>query len=194
MKINHVRFIPIVMGVITAVSGCAGVVPGSRPYTPLPKFEAKFFGQAKRDVFPDDVRKQPERFKDVLVVWTGIIRSVDYHNDGMSRVARITAEHVYFDWIEDFGIQHERFFLSPRGEGLFAAAWRIESPSDQQFIEQCAVGDLLIAYGKPSLIKDKVVGLFPTENIRGIKPEWFRRDILDYGRPGEPVKYLKTPL
>jgi hypothetical protein len=171
-----------------------GARPGSRPYAPLPKFETKFFAQAKRDVFPDEVRKEPARFKDVLVAWTGIIKSIDYFNDGASRVARLTAEHCYFDWIEDFGVQHERFFPSPRGEGQFAAAWRVDTPADRQFIEQFAVGDFLIAYGKPSLIREKVVGLFPVENLRAIKPEWFRRDVLDYGHPGESVRRLKTPF
>jgi hypothetical protein len=193
---NIFRTAGILMSIGTGVllHGCAGAIPGSRAYTPLPKFEARFFGEAKRDVFPDDVRKQPERFKDVLVVWTGVIRSIDYFNDGTSRVARITASHAYFDWIEDRGIQRERFFLSPRGEGEFAVAWRAESPPERQFVDQFAVGDFIVAYGKPASVRDGVVGFFPTENIRAIKPEWFRRDVLDYGRPGEPVKRLKTPF
>lgn len=170
-----------------------GAIPGSRPYAPLPKFEAKFFVEARRDLFPDDIRKEPDRFKDVLVAWTGVITSIDYFNDGTSQVARLTADHCYFDWIEDVSLQRQRFFPSPRGEGQFAVAWRVDTPADRQFIGQFAVGDLLIAYGNPSLIREKVVGLFPVQNLRGIKPEWFRRDVLDYGRPGEPTKRLKTP-
>jgi hypothetical protein len=138
------------------------------------------------------VRQTPGEFTDTLVVWTGVITDIGFFNDGSSRVARITAEHHYFDWIEDFGIQRERFFLSPRGEGAFAAAWRVDSATNQTFIAQFAVGDMLVAYGSPSLIHDSVVGLSPTQNLRVIKPQWYRTDILDYGRPGEPSKILKT--
>jgi len=158
----------------------------------LPQWEARFFAQAKRDLFPNDVRQHPGGFTNTLVVWAGVITNIEIFNDGSSRVARFTADHHYFDWIEDISIQWERFFLSPRGEGAFAAAWRAESPDDQKFVGQFAVGDMLIAYGYPSLIRSNVVGLYPTQNLRAIKPQWYRTDILDYGRPGEPSRILKT--
>jgi len=178
------------IGILT--SGCPGVAPGSRAYRPLPQWESKYAANARRDVFPKDVRQNPNGYTNTLVVWTGVITNIAFFRDGTSRVARITAEHHYFDWVEDISIQKERFFLSPRGEGLFAAAWRAESPEDRQFIGQFAVGDMLVAYGYPSLVRSNVVGLYPTENLRTIKPQWYRTDILDYGRPGEPSKILKT--
>jgi hypothetical protein len=182
----------LLLGIVALMSGCPGLVPGSRAYRPLPQWEATFAAQARRDVFPNDVRQKPGEFTDTLVVWTGVITNIEFFNDGTSPVARITAEHHYFDWIEDFSVQRERFFLSPRGEGAFAAAWRVESPTEQTFIAQFAVGDMLIAYGNPSLIHGSVVGLSPTQNLRAIKPQWYRTDILDYGRPGEPSRILKT--
>ena len=182
----------LLVGAAALTCGCPGLVPGSRVYRPLPQLEAQFFAQARRDVYPDDVRQRPDGYTNVLVAWTGVITSIDYFNDNRSRVVRFTAEHHYFDWVEDFGLQRERFFVSPRGEGAFAAAWRVDAPEDQKFVKQFAVGDLLIAYGYPSMIRSNVVGLYPTENLRAIKPRWFRMDILDYGRPGEPVKMLKT--
>jgi hypothetical protein len=30
--------------------------------------------------------------------------------------------------------------------------------------------------------------------MRAIKPIWYRTDVLEYGRPGEPVKRLKAPF
>jgi hypothetical protein len=182
----------LLAGVAVLTSGCPGVVPGSRPYRPLPQWEAKFFPQARRDIFPNEVRRKPDGFTNTLVVWTGVITNIAFFNDERSRVVRFTADHHYFDWIEDMSIQRERFFLSPRGEGAFAAAWRAESPEEQKFVAQFAVGDMLIAYGYPSLIRSNVVALYPTQNIRPIKPQWYRTDILDYGRPGEPRKILKT--
>lgn len=187
-------FVPLLVGVSLLTCGCPGLVPGSRAYRPLPRWEAKFFTQARRDVFPNDVRQRPDAYKNTLVAWTGIITNIDFFNDGSTRAVRFTAEHHYFDWIEDFGIQRERFFLSLRGEGAFAAAWRANTPESCQFVEQFAVGDLLVAYGFPSQMRGEVVGLSPTQNLRAIKPQWYRMDILDYGRPGEPSKILKIPF
>jgi len=175
------------------MAGCPGFPPGSRAYQPLPQWEAKFSVQAKRDIFPNDIRQKPDEAGSTLVVWTGIITNIEISSDDTSRVARFTVEHHYFDWVEDFGVQRARYFLSPRGEGTFVVAWRCESSVDRQFIEQFSVGDMLVAYGYPRVHGD-TVGLHPTENLRAIKPPWFRTDVLDYGRPGEPSKALKTPF
>jgi hypothetical protein len=65
---------------------------------------------------------------------------------------------------------------------------------EEQFIQQFAIGDMIIAYGYPSMIKDELIGIYPAQNIRPIKAKWYRTDVLDYGRPGEPSKILKTPF
>ena len=173
---------------------CGGLLPGSQAYRPLPRWEAGFFDQARRDVFPEQVRKDPAAFADTLVAWVGVIVSIEYHGEGESRSARITAEHHYFDWIEDASVQRAKFFLSPRGEGRFAPCWGVADPRDQKFIDQFAVGDMLVAYGHPSVIQPELVGLSPTLNMRAIAPSLFRTDVIDYGRPGEPSRLLKTPL
>ena len=175
-------------------AGCPGPFPGSKSYTPLPTWEQKFFEEARRDIYPDDVRQSPATYKETLVTWPGIIRDITIETENGSRIARFSIEHHYFDWIEDFGVQRERFFLSPRGEGMFVAAWRVDTEDEKQFVKQFAVNDMIIAYGYPSMIKDDLIGLYPTQNIRSIKPEWYRTDVLDYGRLGEPVKILQTPF
>jgi hypothetical protein len=193
MRINYTNiFALFFLGIAVLTNSWQGHAQGSRAYRPLPKWEKKFAEKARRDVFPKDVRQNPDKFKKTLVVWTGVITNIEFFRDDSSRVVRFTAEHHYFDWIEDFGIQRERFFLSPRGEGEFAAAWRAESADDKKFVDQFAIDDMIIAYGYPSLIRNNVVGLFPTENLRAIKPQLYRTDIIDYGRPGEPRKVLKT--
>ena len=184
----------LVVAACSLVAGCYGLVPGSRSYQPLPRWEAGYFAKARRDVFPSQVRQDPAAYQDALVAWTGVIVAIDYQGEGADRSVRITADHHYFDWIEDSGIQREKYFLSPRGDGRFAAYWRVGSPQDQQFVDQFAVGDMLVAYGNPSAVKPEFVVLGPTLNMRAIKPSQFRMDVLDYGRPGEPVRTLKTPL
>jgi hypothetical protein len=192
MRKNHTRlFALFIVGIVVFMNGWQGRAQMSRDYRPLPKWEKQFAEKARRDVFPNDVRQNPDGFKKTLVVWTGIITNIEFSRDDVSRVVRLTATHHYFDWIEDIGIQSERFFLSPRGEGEFAVAWRAESEDDKKFVEQFAVDDMIIAYGYPSQIRNNVIGLFPTENLRAIKPQLYRTDILDYGRPGEPTKVLK---
>ncbi|OAI19162.1 MULTISPECIES: hypothetical protein [Methylomonas] len=187
----HLIKFALICFIAVALGGCFGLVPGSREYQPLLQWEAGFYQQARRDVFPKQVREQPTPFRDALVAWAGVITAIEYKGDGASKAVRITARHHYFDWIEDAGAQRERFFLSPRGEGKFAVFWGVGNLSDQKFIDQFSVGDMLVAYGSPSFIEQDFIGLNPTKNIRGIKPNWFRMDILDYGRPGEPVKTLK---
>jgi hypothetical protein len=170
------------------------LVPGSRAYQPLPQWEAKFYAQARRDIFPNDVRQKPDEFATTLVAWTGVITKIEFSSNSSPRSVRFTAEHHYFDWIEDFSIQRARFFLSPRGEGAFAVQWIAETPDDQKFVDQFAVGDMLVAYGYPSVIRDTYIGLHPAQNLRAIKPQWFRTDILDYGRPSEPSRIMKIAL
>ena len=125
---------------IFLLCGCPGTMPGSRQYQPLPEWEAKFFAQARRDIFPQDVRQDPQHFKSTLVVWTGIIKSIEHVQYNSSPFVQFTVEHHYFDWVEDFGLQPERFFVSPYGEGYFEAFWS-DSAGNVPFLEQFAVGD-----------------------------------------------------
>ena len=178
---------PILIPILLLLSGCPGPLPGSLPYQPLPKWERQFFEKADRDIYPNDVRKSPEKYEKTLVAWPGIIKIITIDTENGSQIARFTIEHHYFDWIEDNGIQRERYFLSPRGEGLFALAWRVDTQEDKLLIQQFDVDDMIIAYGYPSLIKDDLIGFYPTQNIRAVKPKWYRTDVLDYGRLGEPV-------
>lgn len=189
VKVSIPNLVSLVLLVL--LTGC--FLPGSRAYQPLPLWEAKFSAQASKNIFPQDVLRNPPAYAKTLVVWTGIIRQIQIDQEGEDKVHRFTIEHRYFDWIEDHGIQKERYFLSPRGEGSFALAWGNSSSGDDRFLQQFAVGDMIVAYGYPTAIRGNLVGFYPVQNIRSIKPEWYRTDVLDYGRPGEGVNSLKTP-
>ena len=167
----------ILFSLIIFGSSCVPLAPGSRAYRPLPQWEAKFAAEAKKDIYPNDVRQRPASYTNTLVVWTGVITNITTFGEGDKRTCRITADHHYFDWVEDFGIPPQRFFLSPRGEGAFAAAWGAVSSQDEKFLRQFVVGDMLVAYGYPSLIRSNIVGLYPTENLRAIKPQWYSTNI-----------------
>jgi hypothetical protein len=182
----------LLAGVALLTAGCPAIAPHSRAYQPLSQWEAKSAAQARRDVFPNDVRQHPDSFTNTLVAWTGVITNIEYFTNVSPRLVRFTAAHHYFDWIEDSSNQRETFFLSPRGEGGFAAQWVAQTANDQKFVDQFAIGDMLIAYGYPSVISGNYVALNPLQSLRAVKPQWYRTDMLDYGRPGEPSKVLKT--
>src|SRR5439155_1612311 len=99
----------------TLGAGCP--VASSIRYTGASDAERKLLTQADRRVFPDDVRKDVDRFKKVTVAWTGIIRAI--RPGPAPGTSELDIEHHYWDWIEDHSIQKAKAFLSQRGEGSF---------------------------------------------------------------------------
>jgi hypothetical protein len=166
---------------------------GSRVYDPPSDQEKKVFEQATRGVFPKDVLTDTEKHTNELVAWAGVIRDYKVSDEEQSIVIKFDVEHRYFDWIEDKGVQREVFFLSPRGEGNFRLAWRMPLEARNEVHDRIKKGDMLIAYGVPSMVSNNVVGFYPTKYVRLIESKWWRDDVLDYSRPGEPVTRLKTP-
>lgn len=165
----------------------AGVLfPGSRHYQAASPREAAVMETARRDVYPEDVRQSPEQHRDTLVAWAGVVRSMEATEEGAALVLRFDVEHRYFDWLEDIG-GRARFMPSPRGEGRFRAAWGVPLAAREHLEQLGEVGDLLIVYGKPSDIRDGVVGLYPVEYMRLIPQAEVSDQVLDYGRPDAPA-------
>ncbi|MFC2071362.1 hypothetical protein ACFLUU_01405 [Chloroflexota bacterium] len=81
------------------------------------------FDKADRNIYPDDVRNDLANYKFSTIAWSGIVKQAEVLKVEGGTVFYFTLEHHYFDWIEDFGIQRETLFLSPRGEGLFMTSW-----------------------------------------------------------------------
>jgi hypothetical protein len=180
-------------GAATLTVGCSTHSPGPRAYQPLPRQEASVAAQARRDVYPDDVRRNPQACAGTLVAWTGVITNIEYFTNISPRLVRFTADHRYFDWQEDSGRENGRFELSSRGEGAFAVQWVAQTPYDLKFVYQFAVGDMLIAYGYPTIIRSNYIGLNPSKNLRAIKPEWYTSDVPDSGRSGESTGSVGEP-
>ena len=88
----------LMAGVAALTTSCPGLAPGSRSYRPMPQWEAKFAAEARRDIFPNDVRQKLDGFTNTLVAWTGVITNIEYLADPPPRVVRLTAVHHYFDW------------------------------------------------------------------------------------------------
>ncbi len=165
--------------------------PGSRHYKPVSEWEENAFNKAEREIYPDDVRRDIASHDSSRVAWPGIILSATHVNTDSTLEVRFLVEHHYYDWIEDFSIQQERIFLSPQGEGLFATTWQLKSDSDTAKIAE-SVGNMIIVYGIPTAVKDSVIEV-RAYYVRAIDSLWFATDIMDYGRPGEPIKVLRIP-
>jgi hypothetical protein len=172
------------------LAGCP-IGPHSRLYKPISEWEESAFKKADREIFPDDVRQDFASHDSSRVAWTGIILVATTKKTDSTVEVRFTVEHHYYDWIEDFSIQQERIFLSPRGEGVFETSWYLTPDSDTSEIAE-SIGDMIIVYGIPSGLNDSVIEL-RSYYVRVIDSQWFATDIMDYGRPGEPVNLLRVP-
>ena len=144
--------------------------------------ERAAFLKARRDVFPDDVRQDIKKYEPQLLLWTGIVKGIEF--SAQEHLARVRVEHHYWDWIEDHSFQREIAFLSPRGEGLFECLLEFPTAEDALAFKEHLppVGDMAIAYGMPlTQDKDGVI-LLRCVILRAIKQGYYATDIMDYGR------------
>lgn len=163
-----------------AIAGCLAVTPASKAYAPPHgSFEASLFATARRDIFPDDVRQQPQAHKNEILAFTGVIRSSRIEGDFIVT----DYEHHFWDWVEDYGAQRERVFLSPRGEGKFRCRQPLASFSEGRDLPLPKPGFMAIAYGAVDGVeRDSTVVLRCAPLIKTLPPERFGTDIWDYGR------------
>lgn len=91
--------------------------PAPHDYRPSTADEERAFFATRRDAHPRDVRGP------VDVAWAGVIRAFEVVDLGEQIELRLVLEHRYFNWMEDVVAQPTRYFVSPRGEGLFATRW-----------------------------------------------------------------------
>jgi len=174
----------ILIVIIALISSCGGapLLPGSRLYQPISDWEKREFDKANRSIYPDDIRKDLTSYKSSTIAWAGIVKQTEVLKVEGGTAFYFTLEHHYFDWIEDFGIQRERIFLSPKGEGLFKTSWGLTQDVPQSEIEEIkSPGYLLIVYGQPTEIQDKTV-VIEASYIRGISKKLYTTERMDYGR------------
>jgi hypothetical protein len=149
------------------------------------------------DVYPGDIRRNLDLYTNVGVGWAGIIQKTDAEvaPDGLIH-AVTTFEHHYFDWQEDRHLGRAQLSLSPRGEGLFRAEWVLRGTgrdADGAAAEKYASpGKLAIVYGVPERVENGTVVL-KYRYLRVIGREHFNTNEFDYGRFGEPFRYIDNP-
>lgn len=172
-------FLPVVIIFILTVLLFIGC---TRSYQPVSEWEQSEFDKANREIYPDDVRQSIELYKDTTVAWPGLIKSAEVIYDEEGPIVEYLLEHHYYDWIEDSGIQREKIFLSPRGEGEFATTWELHEDITATDLEELTDPTfLLIVYGTPVIVEGNVITL-KASYIRGIDSAYYTREKMDYGR------------
>lgn len=168
----------------------AGCPPHSKLYRGFSEVEQEHFNKASREIFPNDVRTDLERYRSSKVAWPGFVTDAQWLAKGDGFEVKFKIEHHYYDWILDYSIQKEKIFLSPRGEGKLETSCPSKPGQESQVLGM--VGHLVIIYGVPLNVEQGVVSL-TCDFASTINRKWVRTDAFDYGRPGEPVKFLNVP-
>ncbi|MDC4204579.1 MAG: hypothetical protein MPW14_07480 [Candidatus Manganitrophus sp.] len=181
----------LLISLLFLLAGC----PHTNYYQPVSSWEKQASDRANRNVFPDDVRNDLAGNSSTVVAWPGVVLNSEFieHPDNIE--VQFVLEHHYYDWLEDHSVQKEKIFLSPRGEGQFKTSWFVKKESNTDEMRKAASpGNLVIVYGTPERVNDDRSISLKSVYIRGIDKQWYRTDVLDYGRPGEPGKVINVPL
>jgi hypothetical protein len=153
-----------------ATTAAAQVSRSSRPFAPTSAEEQAAFDRATRDVFPSDVRRDPARHADTIVMWTGI---TDGSVDGTPFV-----EHHYFDGVVE---GDGSVWLSPWGEGRFCL---LGVPRDEAQRFEATRPLFVRAYGVP-VVTDGGICLRDVTFVAGDRR--YSMTVVEYGPNGQPL-------
>jgi hypothetical protein len=161
-------------------------------YEPVSDWERRVYEASVFDVFPDDVRKHPDKYGDVQIAWAGLISAVRIDEEVEPPMMHLDVEHKFFSWKVDGTTR--QYWLSPRGEGNFSTSWPMKPDWDLDRMRELILeGDMVIVYGVPrAVLADGKIDLGQARYVRHIPKNKFRTDIVEYGRPGEPSRVLKV--
>lgn len=155
--------------------------PGSSEYEAVSPRERAEMDRARRDVYPDDVRRDLESHR-VEVAWAGLLREAVFRG-APEHDMTLTIEHHYFDWIDDHSARPEHFLLSPRGEGLVRCSWPVDPSWDLDAMRAVSPpGTMIVVYGTPERVDGAIVDLGRAAYVRSIPAEVATTTVLDYGR------------
>jgi hypothetical protein len=186
------RTVALLLALLPCLFGCSTTVV----YRPADKADAAEFNRDLLDIYPGDIRQDPNLYTNVGVGWAGIIKSSKavVAPDGTIH-ATATFDHRFYDWQQEKGlsVSGQGVNVSPRGEGLFQteAVYRPNEPGAgiANVEKKLSVGNLAIVYGVPETVADGTIVL-KYRYIRVLEPGDFSISEYDYGRFGTPVRYL----
>jgi hypothetical protein len=171
----------VLLLITLSVSGCTNF------YRPISSFESDTLSTSRRDVFPNDFRNSTVPLGSVEVAWAGVILNSKIDDSGDHYEIELDVQHHYYDWI----IDNLHIHLSPRGEGLIKTRWTlVKSLNPDTVANEVKPERMIVIYGFPESLASESLVVRATY-LRTFGPEAFRTSTMDYGRPGEPVTFLK---
>ena len=158
----------------------------SRHYKPNSQSEENVYQIIDKNIWPNDVRENIEIYKNNLIGWTGIIeKAIVLDENGEDYwIIELFVRHHYYDWIEDFGIGNKPIRLSPDGEGYFICYSFISRNADIEKVTIETIGDFVINYGRPVMVKENAI-ILSTEYLRHISKVYVNTNWLNYYRNWE---------
>jgi hypothetical protein len=188
---NNVVLTLLAAGLLTSCAYNAQYRPVNRP-------ERMEFGNDHRDVYPEDVRKDPALYAKVRVVWAGVIVTNDAEDeDNGDKISMNTLfEHHYFDWQVNDTAGTKHLLISPRGEGRFRMHWKLDrttaDASSADAMQYASPGSVAVVYGTPESVEDDGTVVMHYRYVRIFGPTHFTGKYLDYGREGEPYHVVDS--
>jgi hypothetical protein len=83
-------------------------------------WEKSLFNNSEKAVFPIDIKENAEAFTGKLIHWIGVVQNISISTKNDSSLISILLDNKYWDYIEDYSVQDEVMFLSPKGGGQFS--------------------------------------------------------------------------
>lgn len=150
-----------------ALLGCSGAgrFGYARTYVPLGE-EDRYLRLAEESVY-DEVRRMPDRFRNKLISWFGVVTDVQPAASGEARVAMQVRTHQERHLCEEPEEHSCRVTVSEQSGGPFTAVLRL-SPDDRAGENRLQPGSLVRVYG------DVVVGEYDAQGGPVLRARHYR--------------------
>ena len=194
MRYDHPNFMKLFIALLAVPWLCA--CSSNLIYRPASGPERVEMDRDQLDVYPGDVRNNPDQYANTGVGWAGVIVRTDAKQGDDGYIHAVTTfEHHYFDWEQDRRFCDIALNVSPRGECLFRTEWvlqRTDANAGTEAAESYASpGKLAIVYGVPEKVDDGTVVL-KYRLLRVVDEDHFNTNRFDYGRFGQPFHYIDS--
>jgi hypothetical protein len=144
--------------------------------------EDSLFNKAIKTAFPSDLAKFPETYKGKLIHLIGIVDSVNVEQQDKKVIFTFVIENKYWDYIEDYSIQDEVMFVSPKGDGKFrviVSAANLDAKDIENVKQFPAEKKLFLVNG---IFKEIIEGIpaLTTQQIKYIDYQYYTTKVFSY--------------
>ena len=164
---------------VVVLAGC-GARAGDYPFHPRDASEERAFASARRDILPTEVRAAPAKYRETLLLWSGVVVASAVREQAGQKVLLVLFEHHYWDWMMYRGPHGHMAYVSPLGEGMFQCV----SPAENLRLgeEVLPLADFAAVYGVPTAVNEQGVVMLSCVLIRTGEHDAYTTKQWDYGR------------